>query len=146
MTIPAPMTDRAKRIIKLAEEFAATLGEQSTAGEHVLFALAAEGKGLAAHALNSLGTNAEMIRDCLRSLNDQSLPTPATDAAPALDQLQQWAQEELVPLGHNYVGGEHLLLAITHITSGRCDAVLTALKLDRKLIRDKVYFILGHIA
>jgi ATP-dependent Clp protease ATP-binding subunit ClpC len=135
------ITDRARRVIELAEDFAATLGEPSVEAEHLLFGLAAEGGGLAAHALKSFGADANAIRDSLRSLD--SAPPSAIEQD--LTQLQQWALDEAFSLNHNYVGTEHLLLALTRVTSGRCLALLTALRLDCNEVRQEVYSILGHI-
>ena len=142
MVALVPMTDRARHVIELAEEFASTNSDPSVGAEHLLFGLAAESDGLAAQLLKSLGADANAIRDCLRSLDDSHQAGAGQDLA----QLQHWAHDELAPLGHNYVGTEHLLLALTRVTRGRCLALLTALKLDRSQIRQEVYSILGHFA
>jgi ATP-dependent Clp protease ATP-binding subunit ClpC len=141
MTELVPMTDRATRVIELARDFARTSAHSTVETEHILFALAAEGDGLAANALKWLGVECDAIRDCVERLGNVQAPDITVNT---INELRMRASEECALLGHNYVGTEHLLLALTRISRGRCSAVLATLKLDPELIRKEVYSILGH--
>jgi ATP-dependent Clp protease ATP-binding subunit ClpC len=138
-----PTTERARRVLELAAEYA--VESLFVDAEHVLLALAAEGNGLAAHALRELGVDANAICACLQRL--PNAPAGESRQPPrAVDQLLRLAGEELTPLQHTYVGTEHLLLALTRLSSGRCAAAMAALRLAPQRVRDEIYSILGHVA
>jgi ATP-dependent Clp protease ATP-binding subunit ClpC len=135
-----PTTDRARKVLEIAGKFAGKSAGSSVEADNLLLALASEGDGLAAYALRSFGIDGDAIRTCLERLPKTS------DNDEGIDQLLLWAKDELVPLQHTYVGTEHLLLAITRVSGGRCLAALTALGLQPSRIREEVYSILGHVA
>lgn len=137
-----PMTDRARRVLELAEEFASARSDAAVGAEHLLYGLAAEEDGLAAQLLKSHGVDARTIDDRLRRLGEVA---PSVDA-PDLAQLQVWARNELAPLGHNYVGTEHLLLALTQVGDNRFRELLQVLHLAASVIRREVREVLGYFA
>lgn len=136
-------TDRARRVLDLAAAFARKSASPAVGPEHLLWAAAAEGNGVASLALREFGANDTTIRACLERLSE----TPASERpAETLDQLLLLAQAELATLGHNYIGTEHLLLALTRATSPRLHAAFANLGLHPDRIRHEVYAILGHEA
>jgi ATP-dependent Clp protease ATP-binding subunit ClpC len=144
MDVQTPTTDRARQVLTIAGEFARDSRSSTVEAEHLLFALAAEGRGVAAHTLRSMGVDALAIRACLERLSPASCGEVSRPEV-GIDQLLRWAQEELKPLGHSYIGTEHLLLALTHVSSGRCSAAMAALRLAPRQIREEVYSILGYV-
>jgi ATP-dependent Clp protease ATP-binding subunit ClpA len=113
--------------------------------EHVLLALALEDAGIGGYALRDLGASAERIA--------QELPVPVSDPAgsseplpwsPGTEQVVSQAHTELVPLGHWYVGTEHLVLAVVQAARGQVPVVLGRLGVAAEGVRREVYNILGH--
>src|SRR6266852_1091158 len=139
------MTDRARRVMSLAEQEARRLGAAVVEPEHVLTALALEGDGVAAHVLRDLGVTVDRIERGLPGTGQaqvnklEVLPWSAgTQSAIAR------AFQELEPLGHNYVGTEHLILGVVLSSEGAVPAVLGSLHVEPEAIRRGVYTILGH--
>jgi ATP-dependent Clp protease ATP-binding subunit ClpC len=141
-----PMTDRARAVLQLAENAAREYGHFTVEPEHLLMALVNEGEGLAAHALRNLGVDRKSMKHLpLNRLSSDTSDDVRPVPSDAFNQLQTWAADELLPLGHNYVGTEHLLLALTRVASLRNVELMAALSLDADIVRREVYGILGHL-
>ena len=140
------MTDRARRVMALAEESACRRGSASVRPVHVLLGLARERGGLAAHVLEDLGADAETLTRRL----DELAPAAAAPSEPPLPldestrRLLTDALEECAALAHRYVGTEHLVLAVARSTDETVTNLLAASGLRPESIREETYSILGH--
>lgn len=139
------LTDRARKVMSIAEREARRRGATAVEPEHVLLGLALEGAGIAAHVLSNLGVSTHQLV--------QELPVPLTELpdssellpwALGTQQLVEQAHAERGPLRHNYVGTEHLILAVVDVASGPIPAMLSHLGLTAEQVRREVYDILGY--
>jgi prophage maintenance system killer protein len=107
-------TDRARRVVVLAQDGARELGHGSVGPEHLLLGLLAEGEGVAALALESLGISLEEARDRVEEIAGpgQGAPAGRIPFTPRAKQVLARSLREAVQLGHNYIGTEHLLLSL----------------------------------
>lgn len=103
-------TDRARRVIVLSNEVAAKYGAINISTAHLLHALAAEGEGVAAQALQAVGINKAAIE--LRLVDVGKIVPANRPFTPCAKKCLEYALREALRLGHNYVGTEHLLLGI----------------------------------
>jgi ATP-dependent Clp protease ATP-binding subunit ClpC len=139
------MTDRARRVVILAEQEARKRGAFAVEPEHLLLGLAVEGHGVAATVLRYAGATSQCIA--------QELAVPTLSEVGELEALP-WAEgtrhavarafEESTLLGHHYVGTEHLILGVAAISEGVAAQVLARLGVDAEAIRREVYDLLGH--
>lgn len=111
------LTPRAKKIIELAIEESRALGHSHVGTEHLLLGLVREGEGVAADALTSLGVSLEKLRQqVIATIGQQhgSSPLPGRfgQASEGIQRTMTVAAEEALALGHDWVGSEHMLLAI----------------------------------
>jgi ATP-dependent Clp protease ATP-binding subunit ClpC len=113
-----PMTDGSRRVLELAVGAARAARAPSVQPEHLLLALAEEQYGVAGQVLILLGADHEAVSRCVARISATQIYPDQPILHDTLDQLQRWAGEELVPLEHHYVGTEHLLLALTRVSSG----------------------------
>lgn len=136
------MTDRSKKVMFLAESQAKQWGLEAVEPEHVLLGLAQEGTGVAANVLKSLGA------DYKRLVETSALPwrEPAANVywSMATDQLIESAMEEARHLGHNYIGTEHLLLAVCRLTEGNALHLLAQCGIQQAEVRLEVLNLLGY--
>ena len=107
-------TDRARRVVVLSQHEARGLGHGSVGTEHLLLGLLAEGEGVAALALESLGISLEEARDRVEEIVGRGQGTPAgrIPFTPRAKQVLEGSLREAMQLGHNYIGTEHLLLSL----------------------------------
>ncbi|MFI2607338.1 Clp protease N-terminal domain-containing protein [Kitasatospora sp. NPDC018619] len=124
-------TPRARKVVVASQEEARTAGNTEITTAHLLLGLLSEPEGIGAKALAAQGVTPE----ALRAVATATLPAPA-ETVPALipfDAESKKALEltfrEALKLGHNYVGTEHLLLALLELENGR--GVLAGLKVDQ---------------
>jgi ATP-dependent Clp protease ATP-binding subunit ClpC len=139
------MTDRARRVLSFAEREARRLGAAAVDPEHLLLALAFERGGVAAAALENLGAGLEQIAAAL----PPAPLSPVNGAEPLLwssgtERAVARAYTELAPLGHNYVGTEHLVLGVVLTGGGKVPEVLNRLGVSAEKVQGEVYAILGH--
>jgi ATP-dependent Clp protease ATP-binding subunit ClpC len=139
-------TDRARRVVVLAQEEARILGHSYVGPEHVLLGLIDEGSGVAAKALESLGISQETVRQRVeeaigRGEQAQSGHIPFT---PQTKQVLESSLRESRALGHNYIGTEHILLALIGQGDGVAAQVLTGLGADLNGTREQVIRILDE--
>ncbi|MCI0459767.1 MAG: hypothetical protein L0Z62_22685 [Gemmataceae bacterium] len=113
----ASFTDRARRVIRLADEEAGRLGHGQVSPEHVFLAILRDGQGVAALALTNLGVELRAARLAVEGLvpaGSAPVPSGRLPPTPAFLALLERAGQEARSLGHRYYGTEHLLLALLH--------------------------------
>ena len=113
-------TDRARRVIVLAKEGACSLNHNYIGTEHILFALVAEGEGIAAKVLQSFDVTADEVSDKIVKVigRGEVSPAPNLPFTPRAKKVTELALREALQLGHNYIGTEHLLLGIVREDEG----------------------------
>lgn len=138
-------TERAQRVLSLAQEEAVRLGHNSIGTEHILLGLVREGDGIAAKALMSLGLSLEKIQDEVEALigrgHDKPMNTPYTPRAKKVIEL---SMDEARKLGHTYVGTEHILLGLIREGEGVAARVLNNLGISLNKARQQVLQLLGN--
>jgi ATP-dependent Clp protease ATP-binding subunit ClpC len=131
-------TERARRAITLAQDEARSLKNEHIDSEHVLLGLMAEGHGLAALALQAQDVTLERLRDAVAAAGAPTVAEPPRQIpfAPRAKKLLQLGVREALQLGHNYVGTEHLLLAVFTDDGGIGAAVLAEAGVTEAATRD----------
>ncbi len=134
-------TNRAKQVIKLAKKEAQRLNHNYLGTEHVLLGLLKLGQGIAVNVLRNLNLDYEAVRAEVERLvgygpEIQVYGDPALTAK--VKKVFEYANEEAASLNHNYVGTEHLLLALLRISDGVAAQVLENLNVNLKDIRKEV--------
>ncbi len=134
-------TNRAKQVIKLAKKEAQRLNHNYLGTEHVLLGLLKLGQGIAVNVLRNLNLDYETVRAEVEKLVGFG-PEIQVYGDPALTgkvkKVFEFANEEAASLNHNYVGTEHLLLALLRQTDGVAAQVLENLGVNLKDIRKEV--------
>src|SRR5438128_7915652 len=107
-------TDRARRVVVLAQEEARMLSHNYIGTEHILLGLIHEGDGIAAKALESLGVSLEAVRAQVEEIigQGQQAPSGHIPFTPRAKKVLELSLREALRLGHNYIGTEHLLLGL----------------------------------
>jgi ATP-dependent Clp protease ATP-binding subunit ClpC len=134
------MTDRARRVIVLAQEEARKLLHNYIGTEHILLGLIHEGEGVAAVALADLKVNLEDIRKEVEGIIGlgQQAPSGHIPFTPRAKKILELALREALQLGHNYIGTEHILLGIIREGEGVAAQVLVKSGLDLNRVRQAV--------
>ena len=141
-------TDRARRVVVLAQEEARMLNHNYIGTEHILLGLIGEGEGVAAQALESLGISLEAVRQQVEEIIGQGQHAPSGHiplTSPAKEVLELSLREAL-QLGHNYIGTEHILLGLIGEGEGVAAQVLVKLGADPSRIRQQVNQLLGGLS
>ena len=130
-------TDRARRVVVLAQEEARMLNHNYIGTEHILLGLIHEGEGVAAKALESLGVSQEAVREQVIEIigEGQQAPTGHIPFTPRAKKVLELSLREALQLGHNYIGTEHILLGLIREGEGVAAQVLTKLGLDLGRVR-----------
>jgi ATP-dependent Clp protease ATP-binding subunit ClpA len=133
-------TDRARRVVVLAQEEARMLNHNYIGTEHLLLGLIHEGKGVAARALESLGVSLETVRLQVEEIigQGQQAPSGHIPFTPRAKKVIELARREAEDLGHNYIGTEHLLLGLIREGDGVAAHVLARLGVDLAAARLQV--------
>src|ERR1700744_1396806 len=107
-------TDRARRVVVLAQEEARMLNHNYIGTEHILLGLIHEGEGVAAKALESLGISLEAVRQQVEEIigQGQQAPSGHIPFTPRAKKVLELSLREALQLGHNYIGTEHILLGL----------------------------------
>ena len=107
-------TDRARRVVVLAQEEARLLNHNYIGTEHILLGLIHEGEGIASQALESLGISLEAVRDQVEEIIGQGSQSPNGHIpfTPRAKKVLELSLREALQLGHNYIGTEHILLGL----------------------------------
>ncbi|MDA8374641.1 MAG: ATP-dependent Clp protease ATP-binding subunit [Actinomycetota bacterium] len=138
-------TDRARRVLVLAQEEARLLNHNFIGTEHILLGLIHEGEGVAAKALESLGISLEAVREKVEELiGPASGPSAGSPPfTPRAKKVLELSLREALQLGHNYIGTEHMLLGLVREGDGVAAQVLTSLGADLSRVRQQVIQILS---
>jgi ATP-dependent Clp protease ATP-binding subunit ClpC len=140
-------TDRARKVMQLANQEAQRFNHEYVGTEHILLGLIREGSGVAANALNKLGIDLNRIRQEVEKIV-QSGPDMVTmgklPQTPRAKKVIEYAIEEARQLNHNYVGTEHLLLGLVRENEGVAAQVLLNLGLSLDKVREQVLLLLGQ--
>jgi ATP-dependent Clp protease ATP-binding subunit ClpA len=140
-------TDRARRVIVLAQEEARLLNHNYIGTEHLLLGLIHEGEGVAAKALELLGIRLEAVRAQVEQIigQGQHAPSGHIPFTPRAKTVLELSLREALQLGHNYIGTEHILLGLIREGQGVAAQVLVNLGADLPRARQQVLQVLsGH--
>ncbi len=137
-------TERAQKVLALAQEEAVRLGHNNIGTEHILLGLIREGEGIAAKALIALGLGLEKIQDEVESLIGRGQEQPSNIAyTPRAKKVIELSMDEARKLGHTYVGTEHILLGLIREGEGVAARVLNNLGVSLNKARQQVLQLLG---
>ncbi|MGB1727627.1 MAG: ATP-dependent Clp protease ATP-binding subunit, partial [Ilumatobacteraceae bacterium] len=138
-------TDRARRVVVLAQEEARLLNHSYIGTEHILLGLIHEGEGVAAKALESLSISLEAVRSQVEEIIGQggSSPSGHIPFTPRAKKVLELSLREALQLGHNYIGTEHILLGLIREGEGVAAQVLVKLGADLSRVRQQVIQLLS---
>ena len=138
-------TDRARRVVVLAQEEARMLNHNYIGTEHILLGLIHEGEGVAAKALESLGISLEGVRAQVEEIigQGQQAPSGHIPFTPRAKKVLELSLREALQLGHNYIGTEHILLGLIREGEGVAAQVLVKLGADLTRVRQQVIQLLS---
>ena len=133
-------TDRARRVVVLAQEEARMLNHTYIGTEHILLGLIHEGEGVAAKALESLNVSLGAAREQVQEAIGQGsqAPTGHIPFTPRAKKVLELSLREALQLGHNYIGTEHILLGLIREGEGTAAQVLESLGADPQAVRQEV--------
>jgi ATP-dependent Clp protease ATP-binding subunit ClpC len=134
-------TDRARRVVVLAQEEARMFNRDYVGTEHILLALIREEGGVAAQALGSLGITEEGARQQVEEIVGRDQPGPQREhlpMTPRAKKILQLSLREAIALGHGYIGTEHILLGLIREDDGIAIRVLNGLGVDPNRVRQQV--------
>ncbi len=139
-------TERARRVIILAQDEAKRLNHSAVGTEHILLGIVREGEGVASKVLESLHISPERIRAEIESAIGRGDRTPYEEVTftPRAKKVLELALDEARRLGHNYIGTEHLLLGLIREGEGVAARVLEAMGADLERVRAQVVYLLGE--
>jgi len=138
-------TDKARRVVVLAQEEAKLLNHNYIGTEHILLGLIHEGEGVAAKALEALNINLEQVREQVQDIIGQGQQSPSGHIpfTPRAKKVLELSLREALQLGHSYIGTEHLLLGLIREGEGVAAQVLTKLGADTNKVRQQVIQLLS---
>jgi ATP-dependent Clp protease ATP-binding subunit ClpC len=138
-------TDRARRVVVLAQEEARMLNHNYIGTEHILLGLIHEGEGVAAKALESLGISLDAVRQQVEEIigQGQQAPSGHIPFTPRAKKVLELSLREALQLGHNYIGTEHILLGLIREGEGVAAQVLVKLGADLNKVRQQVIQLLS---
>ena len=138
-------TDRARRVVVLAQEEARMLNHNYIGTEHILLGLIHEGEGVAAKALEALGISLEAVRSQVEEIigQGQQAPSGHIPFTPRAKKVLELSLREALQLGHNYIGTEHILLGLIREGEGVAAQVLVKLGADLNRVRQQVIQLLS---
>ncbi|MEY3925959.1 MAG: hypothetical protein RIQ63_1310, partial [Actinomycetota bacterium] len=138
-------TDRARRVVVLAQEEARLLNHSYIGTEHILLGLIHEGEGVAAKALESLNISLDAVRAQVEEIIGQggSSPSGHIPFTPRAKKVLELSLREALQLGHNYIGTEHILLGLIREGEGVAAQVLVKLGADLSRVRQQVIQLLS---
>ncbi len=139
-------TDRARKVMQLANQEAQRFNHEYIGTEHILLGLIKEGSGVAANVLKNLDIDLRKIRLEVEKLVQSGPDMVAMGKLPQTPRAKrviEFSMEESRNLGHNYVGTEHMLLGLLREEEGVAAQVLTNLGLELEKVREEVLNLLG---
>ncbi len=140
-------TERARKVLALAQQEALRLGHVYIGTEHLLLGLLSEGEGVAAKALGSLNINLDTVRNQVESvIGHGDEKGGEVSYTPRAKKVLELSVEEAQSLGHNYIGTEHILLGLIREGEGVAAQVLRGMGVDDNQVRQRVIELLGGYA
>lgn len=141
-------TDRARRVVMLAQEEARMLKHNYIGTEHLLLGMLAEGEGIACQALVSLGIELEEVRNQVRQVIGigQEAPAGHIPFTPRAKKVMELSLREGLQLGHNYIGTEHILLGLIREGDGVAAQILVKLGAELTRVRQQVIQLLSGVS
>ena len=138
-------TDRARRVVVLAQEEARMLNHNYIGTEHILLGLIHEGEGVAAKALEGMGISLDGVRGQVEEIigQGQQAPSGHIPFTPRAKKVLELSLREALQLGHNYIGTEHILLGLIREGEGVAAQVLVKLGADLSRVRNTVIQLLS---
>jgi ATP-dependent Clp protease ATP-binding subunit ClpC len=138
-------TDRARRVVVLAQQEARDLGHNYIGTEHILLALIDEGHGVAAKALEAMGIGGDVVRRQVEEIigRGQGASEGHIPFTPRSKKVLELSLREALQLGHHYIGTEHILLGLLGEGDGVGAHVLVDLGADLNRARQQVVLILA---
>jgi hypothetical protein len=138
-------TDRARRVVMLAQEESRRLNHNYIGTEHILLGLVREGEGVAAQALASLDVALDAVRSQVEEIIGYggTAPSGHIPFTPRAKKVLELSLREALHLGHNYIGTEHILLGLVREGEGVAAQVLVKLGADLSRVHQAVVNILG---
>lgn len=140
-------TDRARKVMKLANKGAVRLNQVHIGTEHILLGLAKEGSGVAANILNDLGVDHRTIWleiEKIVASGPDKVPKEKLPLTPKARNVINYSMQEAQKMSHNYVGTEHLLLGLLREQEGVAAQILMNLGQKLEDVRQEVLNLLGH--
>ena len=133
-------TDRARRVVVLAQEEAKMLNHNYIGTEHILLGLIHEGEGVAAKALESLGISLDAVREQVQDIigQGQQQPTGHIPFTPRAKKVLELSLREALRLKHNHIASEHLMLGLLREGNGLAAQILAEAGVDTGKLRDDV--------
>jgi ATP-dependent Clp protease ATP-binding subunit ClpC len=138
-------TDRARRVVVLAQEEARRLDHNYIGTEHILLGLITEGGGVAALALARLDISLDAVRGQVEEIvgPGETPPPGHIPFTPRAKKVLELSLREALQFGHSYIGTEHILLGLLREGEGVAAQVLTALGADLDRVRETVLEVLA---
>jgi ATP-dependent Clp protease ATP-binding subunit ClpC len=138
-------TDRARRVVILAQDEARMLNHNYIGTEHVLLGLIHEGEGIAAKALEQVGLTLERVREQIEEMigHGEQSPSGHIPFTPRAKRVLELSLREALQLNHSYIGTEHILLGLIREGEGVACQVLIKLGADLTQVRDTVLQLLS---
>ena len=139
-------TDRARRVVVLAQEEARRLNHNYIGTEHILLGLIQEGEGHAAKALEELNINIDSVRSEVVEIigEGQQSPSGHIPFTPRAKKVLELSLREALQLGHNYIGTEHILLGLIREGEGVAAQVLKKLGAELSQVRQTVIKLISN--
>jgi len=141
-------TERAQRVILIAQEEAKRLNHDYVGTEHILLGLIALGEGVASQVLASLGVDLRKVRAEIEKIvgtGDNMMLLGEIPFTPRAKKVLEYAVEEAQHMGHSYIGTEHILMGLIREEEGVAARVLENLGLKLETVREEVLSILGEM-
>jgi ATP-dependent Clp protease ATP-binding subunit ClpC len=138
-------TERARKVVVLAQEEARSFGHAYIGTEHLLLGLLREDRGIAAHALGRLDVTLSGAREQLESIVGHGEDRDFAQApfTPRSKKVLELALRESMQLGHNYIGTEHILLGLVREREGVAYKILSNLGVEADEVYEQVIWLLG---
>jgi ATP-dependent Clp protease ATP-binding subunit ClpC len=138
-------TDRARRVVVLAQEEARALNHDYIGTEHLLLGLIHEGEGVAASALGALGISLDAVRQKVEEFTPGGAEAPSGHIpfTPRAKKVLELSLRESLQLGHDYIGTEHILLGLIREADGVAAQALVSLGADLNRVRQQVIALAG---
>jgi ATP-dependent Clp protease ATP-binding subunit ClpC len=138
-------TDRARRVVVLAQEEARLLNHNYIGTEHILLGLVHEGEGVAAKAMEAMEISLEAVRQQVEEIigRGETAPSGHIPFTPRAKKVLELSLRESLQLGHDYIGTEHILLGLLREGEGVAAQVLVRLGADLNRVRQQVLQLLS---